>query len=261
MYNILIVSALSAELKEVKKEIKSLNLSDFKISYLVSEMSNYNMIYNLTRFLEQNRSFDFIINIWVCGYKQEKIDLIQVWRIKNIINNKELIVPNFLDFSSVESIISSEKIIYDKKEIWEENFVDMESFWFEFVSEKFNLPRLILKIPVDKIWEETKNFDYNKAKKYLRENIDYKKLFEKIWEFLLKNNSGDKDLEKYFQVLNLTETQKTIFERLYNKYDVLVWNNFDDYLNKFLENFKEKKLQKNDVKKFLKNLENFLEDK
>ena len=295
MKNILITSALSSELKEIKKEIKSLNLKDFSLSYLVSGMGNYNMIYSLTKFLQDNKNIDFVLNIWVCGYSgqtqrsapTENVNIghpqgvplqkngrgepcvhsvIQIWRIKNIVNNKELIVPNFIEFSSIESIACSEKIIYDGEEIWEENFVDMESFWFEFVLEKFNLPRLILKTPVDKIWEETKNFDFDKAKAYLRENIDYKKLFEKIWEFLspypnLSPKGRKGYLEKYFQILNLTESQKTIFEKLYNKYEVLVWDDFESYLKNFFKNFKEKKLQKNDVKKFLKELENYLEDK
>gem|GEM_PF-6225654 len=43
-------------------------------------------------------------------------------------NNKELIVPIFFEFSKIKSIASSEKIIYDKKEIFEEDFVDMESY-------------------------------------------------------------------------------------------------------------------------------------
>jgi len=256
-------------------------LKDFKISYLVSGMGNYNMIYSLTKFLQDNKNIDFVLNIWVCGYiplsqpfppgEKGVENVIQIWRIKNIVNNKELIVPNFIDFSSIESIACSEKIIYDKKEIWEENFVDMESFWFEFVLEKFNLPRLILKIPVDKIWEETKNFDFNKAKAYLRENIDYKKLFEKIWEFLGTPlnpplQEGKNKLKKYFELLNLTETQKNIFERLYNKYEVLVWDNFESYLESsplapLLRGEGDRKLQKNDVKKFLKDLENYLEDK
>jgi hypothetical protein len=105
----------------------------------------------------------------------------------------------------------------------------MESYGFEFVCDKFNLPRIILKVPVDKIGEETKNFDFEKAKKILIENIDYEKLILKIKEFLDKQykphpspllwRRGDyKVLEK----ISFTESQKIIFERLYNKYEVLV---------------------------------------
>jgi len=196
---ILFVSALSAELKIVKQEIKKLNISkNLEISFFESWMWNYKTIMNLWLHLVEQK-FDFIVNIWVCGWSPhpnplpngEGIEqLIQISAIKNISNNKELISPVFLEFSKIESIISSEKIIYDKNEIIpllaKEGLgvVDMESYWFEMIWNKFNIPRIILKVPVDKIWEETKNFDFEKAKRLLAENIDYKKLVEKIEKYL-----------------------------------------------------------------------------
>jgi glutaredoxin-related protein len=61
---ILFVSALSAELKIVKQEIKKLNISkeNLEISFFECGMGNYKTILNLTRFLEKN-NFDFIVNI------------------------------------------------------------------------------------------------------------------------------------------------------------------------------------------------------
>ncbi len=259
---ILIVSALSAELKIVKEEIKKLNIfkNDLEISFFVSWMWNYKTILNLTGFLKEN-IFDFIVNIGVCWYKSphphpnplpwrgEGIEqVIQIWRIKNLSNSKELIIPNFIEFSKIESIASSEKIIYDEKEIWEENFVDMESFWFEMVSEKYNLPRIILKIPVDKIGEETESFDFLKAKKYLKENIDYEKLILEINRYLKKNNSNEiwKEIkEKILKNYKWTFSEKIILDKLINKIIVLeLWN---------LEDFSEENKQLN-KKEFFKKL-------
>ena len=276
MKNILIVSALPAELKEVKQAIKKLNFKWLKFSFFSSGMGNYNMIFALTTYLEEHKDIDFVVNIGVCGWsphpspllweERECNDFIQVWRIKNIANDRELIVPVFFEFEKIKSIACSEKIVYDERILWEENFVDMESYGFEFVCDKFNLPRIILKVPVDKIGEETKNFDFEKAKKVLRENIDYERLCVNIERFLNNKNKphpspllwrrGD-ILEK----ISFTESQKIIFERLYNKYEVLVWDDFDEYLENFLKDFEEKKIEKRDVKRFLKELEEYLEDK
>ena len=259
MYNILIVSALSGELNPIKKEIKKTKFNGLNISFLSVWIWNYNMILNLTRFLE-NYEVDFIVNIWVCWYKEENIDFLQVWRVKNISNNRELIVPYIFDFWKIKSISSSEKIIYDRNEI-EEQFVDMESYWFEKVCENFKLPRIILKVPVDKIWEETKNFDFKKAEKKLKDNIDYLKLLKKIENYLDKNKKEKIDLSMYYNYFSFSFTQKIIFEKLYNKYEVLTWENFEDYFLKYIRNLKEIKNKKYESKRFLENIENFLENK
>jgi len=248
MKKILIVCALSAELNNIKEIVKNLGLRDIKLSFFTTWMGNYNTILNLTRFLENN-SFDFIINIGVCGYKTEKIDAFQVARIYNLANNKELIVPNLIAFLSLQSIACSDKIIFDSLLIWDENFVDMESYGFELVCDSFKTPRIILKIPVDKIWDETKKFDFEKAKKYLNENIDYKLLFEKI-SIYLENGEEKIDFEKYFKDFNFTFSEKEIFKKLYFRYKSLVWNDFDIYFEG--NNDLNKKL-------FLNNLEEFLE--
>ncbi len=263
MKKILFVSALSAELKIIKQEIKKLNISkkNLEISFFECGMGNYKTILNLTRFLEKN-NFDFIVNIWVCGYVEKYEKLIQIWRIKNLANLKELIVPHFFEFSTIESIISSEKIIYDISSIplgeIERGFffVDMESYWFELVCNSFNISRIILKVPVDKIWEETKKFDFEKAKKFLRENIDYKNLVEKIENFLNKRNNlnllNEKQEEIKQKVLNnykWTFSEKIILEKEINRFIVLELGNLQIF---FEEN---RNLNKKEFLNKLKNLQ------
>ncbi len=265
MYKILIVSALSRELNVVKEEIKKLGLQNVKTSFLTTWMWNYNMILNLTRFLE-NHEVDLVINIWVCWYSPPSNSPLaggeknfQVARILNISNNKELIVPKIIDFSKLESIACSEKPVYDQEEIWEEKFVDMESYWFEKVCDSFSVARLILKVPVDKIGEETQNFDFKKAENSLRNSIDYKELFWKINDYLENHFNVWKgkykfhhDLfETYEDRFKFSFSEKEIFKRLYFRYIALVNNDFDKY---YIENKDKNK------KDFLKWLENFLDD-
>jgi len=228
MHNILIVSALSTELNIVKSKIKKLDFKNIKTSFLSTWIWNYNMILSLTKFLKENNNIDLIINIWVCGYKNDYKKSIQVWRIKNLSNNRELIVPNIIDFSDLESIASSEKIIFDSSELLDENFVDMESYWFEMVCNNFGIPRIILKVPVDKIWIETKNFDIKKAKQSLKENLNYELLFDKIKKYLyslVDNNIWKKIKEKILSHFTFSFSEKIILEKLVNRFIVLeIWN-------------------------------------
>lgn len=250
MKKILIVTALSQELNSIKEKIKKLKMQNLKISYFTTWVWNYYTILNFTRFLEQNKDFDFIVNIWVCGYKEEKKDFFQVARIFNSANKKELIVPNLFDFWDLESIFCSEKIIFDWKDILEEKFCDMESFWFELVCESFSIPRMILKVPVDKIGDETENFDFLKAKKYLQENIDYELLLTKILDYLNKK-TAKKDFSKFLNYYNLTFSENIIFERNIYKFEALVKKDFSLYFDENKEKTKEN---------FLKDLDLFLKE-
>ena len=259
MKKILIVWALSQEINIVKEEIKKLDLINYKTSFLTTWMGNYNMILNLTKFLE-NYNFDLVLNIWVCWYSLDENyeKFIQVWRVKNLANNREIIIPKIINYWKIKSIASSEKIIYNKDEILDENYVDMESYWFEMVCDSFSIPRIILKVPVDKIWEDTKKFDFKKAEENLRNNIDYKELFLQIdnylenhfniWKWKYKIHS-DK-FEIYNEHFSFTFSENEIFKRLYYRYIALVNKDFDLY---FSENKAENK------KDFIKKLESFLE--
>ena len=120
----------------------------------------------------------------------------------------------------------------------------MESYWFELVCNSFNIPRIILKVPVDKIWEETKNFDFNKAKRLLAENIDYKKLIEKIENLFNCQQGGfsplytekqEKIKQKILNNYKWTFSEKIIIEKEVNRFIVLeLWN-----LEEFFEENKE----------------------
>lgn len=180
---ILICCATPWELKTVKNQIKSLKLKQkLNIHYLCTGIGNYETIYSLATFLNEHSESDFfLLNIGICGYwnngeKAEK--LIQVGRIKNLHTGKELLPPLPFCFAKIESIFCSEKVLFEA--VGNRGFVDMESRGFELIADKFRLPRLILKVPYDRIGEETQQFDKEKACKMLTEQIDYEALILKI---------------------------------------------------------------------------------
>jgi hypothetical protein len=140
----------------------------------------------------------------------------------------------------------------------------MESYGFEMVCDSFSLPRIILKVPVDKIWTETKNFDYKRALDKLKENIPYEKLVKEIVEYL-EWIEEKMDFKEYFRVFNFTFSEKEIFKKLYYKLKakkpVFVlwhgdWKLKENYIDEFLRNWK--KLDKKDSKEFLQNLQKIL---
>ena len=95
----------------------------------------------------------------------------------------------------------------------------MESYGFELVWNNFNIPRLILKIPVDKIWEK---FDLNNFVNKV-ENIDFNYILWNVKKYL-DSLPKKEDLSYYFDYFKFTFTEKLIFERLYYKYQALYWD-------------------------------------
>jgi len=257
---ILITTALSLELNPIKKKIKKLKLP-LKVDFFSTWMGNENTILNLTNFLKE-KSYDFILNIWSCGYIFSNNDIIQIAKITNLANLKEKLPPIQVKLENLHEIvtvplplknveISNNKntFYFEKNKIISSNiiskktFIDMESYWFEIVCEKFLIPRVILKIPTDKIWEK-----FN-SKTYLDkiEKINFKKYLEKIIDFL-DSTPKQPNFDKYFKHFKFTFSQKEIFKKLYFKYQALV-GNFDNF-------FEENKNL--DRKSFLKKLEEIL---
>jgi hypothetical protein len=52
------------------------------------------------------------------------------------------------------------------------------------VVQHFQLPRLLLKVPIDEVGEETKQFNRTVALEKLRNQIDYKELVEKVVAYI-----------------------------------------------------------------------------
>lgn len=179
--NILVSAATAWEMKIIKNKIKNLNIHNLSVKFFTTGIGNYNTTFALTNYLlNTNPKPDLILNIWVCGYIGEKQDLLQIARIINASTMKESIVPIYKKVAKLANCLSSENIV-EKDLLGKSDYVvDMESFAVDFVWQKFQIPRIILKVPVDKVWEETRNFDFAKALDLLEKSIDWKKIMEKI---------------------------------------------------------------------------------
>lgn len=169
-------------MKTLKNAIKNLNIPHLSVSFFTTGIWNYETIFWLTNYIltrEQEKP-DLIFNIWVCGYVWEKKDVVQVARIINASTGKENIVPIPKVIAPVSSCWCSETPVYEKT-LNEDNYVvDMESFAIDYVGQKFQIPRILIKVPVDQVWEETLAFDRDQALKILEKNIDWKKMMEMI---------------------------------------------------------------------------------
>ena len=179
---ILVCAATWWEMKIIKNNIKNLNLIWLSVSFLTTGIWNYETIFSLTNYLltHKEETPDLILNIWVCGYVWEKLELVQIARIINASTGKESIVPVPQIIAPVNTCLCSETPVYEKN-LDEENYiVDMESWAIDYVGQKFQIPRILIKIPVDQVWEETLAFDRDQALEILEKNIDWKKFLESI---------------------------------------------------------------------------------
>lgn len=234
MKKILFTIALPQELKIIKEEVKSLK-TNFKIDFLLTWVGNYNVIYNLKDYIEKKWKPDFIINIWVCGIKNNIFkDFFQVYKIKNFLNCKESICPIFFKFLDLKWIYSSEKVITNKNDLLEENFVDMESFWIDFICSKENIPYLIFKKPFDIIWEKSNNVSIKDLENSLK-NFSYKELFKNIELFL--NDNKNENFEEEILILKekfkLTFSQTEILRKYINK-EIAFWDEFKEVYENIL---------------------------
>ena len=212
---ILFTVALSDELKIIKKEVKALKLP-FKVDFLLTWVWVENTIYSLKDYIQKKEKPEFIINIWVCGkINDDFLDFFQVYRIKNYLD-KESICPIYIKNSPLKSIFCSNKIITDKNEM-KENFVDMESFWIDFIADKEKIPYIIIKKPFDLVSKDSKKIDLKDLKNNLKW-FDYKKLLWEINNFLWKKeNNFDKKINDLKEKYRLTFSETELLRKYINK--------------------------------------------
>ena len=178
---ILIVCATSMEKKVIqtifqtnfeKKELK-------KFEFLICWVWNYTTILNLTKIF-CTKNIEKVINIWICGYKNEYKPIIQIWVTTNFQTQNELVVPIFKKLAPIEEIISTEKQLQNFD--FSQNYIDMESWGIEYVCNNFNIERYILKIPLDNVLEN--QLDQKKCTpdmiQIAFEKVDWKNILEKI---------------------------------------------------------------------------------
>ncbi len=243
--NVLFVCALPLEIKEIKKNIKRFNFKYINTFFLSTGQWNYNMIFHLTRFLESN-PIDFVVNIGVCGYINTSKQYIQVARSYNINTYHEKIIPSPFWLTTPENVACSETIIYNKEFLWSNNFVDMESFGFEFVLEKLNIPRICLKIPFDEVWNNTNSLG-KKDLITLLTNFNYYDMLSEVNNYLEKLPPPENNLEHIKNHFKLTHQEHQKLKFFAKKYEAVTKQNFEDFFennkNKTKKEFLEKLYQ------------------
>ncbi len=227
--NILFCIALPNELKIIKQEIKNLELKWVKIDFLLTGVWVLNTIYSIKNYIQEKNKPDFIINIWVCWKNNSDFsDFFQVYRIKNLSNNKEALCPLYIENSILKSIVCSDKIVTDINELWNENFVDMESFWIDFISDKEKIPYIIIKKPFDIVSKDSLKVDIKDLENSLKW-FNWKNLINQIIDFL-KQNKEIKLIEDKIKLIKenfkLTFSETEFLKKYINK-NIAFWNNLE----------------------------------
>lgn len=244
VYNILITAALTQEMKVIKKNIKNLKITGLNIKFLITWVGNYNSIYSLNNFLNKNDLPDFILNFWVCWKNKKSSDeVFQVYRIFNFSNSKEIVLPVFTKLYPLKSILSSDQVIINESDLKWEEYVDMESYWLTFVSNKSKIPIMLIKIPFDIVSTASNNVDIKDLIDRL-DNVNYWNILLWIKELLLNNKlSNYNDLSYYKPFFGFTFSEFEIFKKNYNKF-LAYWLSFEDFFDINKELSKDDFLQK-----------------
>lgn len=231
MKNLLIISALSIESKEAKKICENIKIKDLKISFLTTWVGNLNVIYSLKDYFDKKQLPDFVLNIWTCWAKTWKeMSYFQVCRVKNLSNNKESLPPVYLKLSRIDEILCSDKVITNNEIMWDFEYVDMESFWIDFICSKENIPFIMLKKPFDIVWSNSKNLDLSDLQKSFME-INFIEILNNIALYLEKNSPifSQTELSKFKTKFKLTFSEFEIFKKFLNK-SIAFWREKNEIL-------------------------------
>lgn len=219
---ILFVAALKQEMDIIKKELQKIDSKKIGFKFLLTWTWNYNAIYELSNYVKEKK-IDYIVNIGVCGQKKEYSEnFFQVYRIKDLSCEKESLLPVYFTFWNLESIASSNTIVTNQKQLWDEMFVDMESFWIDFVATKEKIPTMILKIPFDIIWDKSKGVSLDSLRQKM-EAFPYSELVSNLEAFFEKN-PDEYDFTKIKKHFNLTFSETEILKKNFYRIEALGWD-------------------------------------
>jgi purine-nucleoside phosphorylase len=146
----LICAALPAELK-VAKELRAKK----GVQFLCTWLGSYRTILTITEFLVQHHDVSDILFVGVCGWINEKHDLVQVANVINAHTGKEIILPIIEKRAPLVTMLSSEAPIHDGLSMQGHHYVDMESRGVALVAEQFRKSCTILRVPIDEIGTES----------------------------------------------------------------------------------------------------------
>ena len=156
-----------------------------------------------------------------------------MYRILNGSNNREVVCPIYTQIFPLESIYCSEQIVTDSGILQWEKYVDMESYWIDYIATKHTIPYLSIKLPFDTVSKGSTYLDINEMQTAL-EVLDYNKIMKSISAYLDKNIKVDIkswDFEYYKNYFWFTFSENLIFIKNYNKFNAF-GKNFEDFFEK-----------------------------
>lgn len=229
---IVFIAATSHELRAIRNQVEKVKSHMFDVAFFSLGMGNISATYMLTTYLSEYDDIDFVCNIGICGYTENKVPLVQIGRTLSASSARELIVPVFFHIAPLVSIESFDLPVLHQKETTE-SYVDMESYGIAYVCEKKQLPHAMLKVPYDKIGsEDMQIFQKDQAMKLLEENVDYVQLLEKI-VWYIATVPKRQDWKSIRDTLHLTFTEYENLKKLIARYEALSGK---DFLSFFEEN-------------------------
>lgn len=219
---ILITYALPIEGKAIKQAFEKYK-KKYKIKFLCTGVWNFNSIYTLQNYIYMQNRPDFIVNIWVCGQKiNSQIWIFQAYRIFHIQTKKETICPLYIQLWELHSLACSDTVVTSPDILWENNFVDMESYGIDYVCEKEKIPYAILKIPFDIVSQASHHVNKEDIESNIL-HLDYEVIFSKIEHYFSTPWNNIPDINniltliktKYrFTVSEIELLKKLIFKKL-----------------------------------------------
>lgn len=219
---VLFVSALKLEMDIIKNELQKIDSKKIGFKFLLTWTWNYNALYELSNYLKEKK-VDCIVNIGVCGQKREyNENFFQVYRIKEISSEKESLLPVYFTLWNLESIACSNKIVTNPEYLGSEVFVDMESFWIDFVAAKEKITMMILKIPFDTIWSKSKDVSLDVLKQKM-ETFPYSRLISNLEAFFEKSPT-EYDFTKIKKHFDLTFSETEIVKKNFYRIQALGWD-------------------------------------
>jgi len=171
--HILYVFALPGEQQILQNVLRHSKPESSQVQFLCVWKWPDAMMVRLTRFLSTLEVLpDVIVNIWVCGYISTQLEVpvwcIQIQTIRQLYTNKEIVVPYRASFAKTGHCITSPHVVFDAEllssyTMWDFSCIDMEAYACAYIAQQFAIPYCILKVPVDRIWQETHDFDIKQS--------------------------------------------------------------------------------------------------
>src|SRR6056297_185373 len=251
------------KIKKIKsKNFFKFNNNDVEYYLFINHGKGYLSLLNKLYKLNDEYSFNMMINMGICGSLNKNYRIGEIFSIKRFINvdlnNNKILNPPILSSLFLEKnskLITLNYIQEGNKKNWRYygELLDLEGYFIAFFSKKNKIPFLSIKVISDYNKNIKNNLDksvvknlYNYFKKklsFIGRIAEYSYYFEivKRLNIPLKYSENIIELNKYFKKKDLSFTERS---QIYNNIRIKFGNSIENYFEKrekqILRNNKEK---------------------